>query len=206
MARYGEIEVPFRENMMPRPKDPYGIAKYAAEQTLECLADVHDIDFVTLVPHNIIGPRQKYDDPYRNVASIMINRCLQGMPPIIYGDGKQTRCFSFIQDVLNCLMTACLEDAPLGHVINVGPDEEVITINELASKICKITNFKVDFKFLTYRPQEVKHAVCSSNKARKILDYGTKVSLEDGLNSMVEYIKQRGVSKFNRHIHVEIIS
>ena len=84
---------PFKEDMVPRPQDPYGIAKYAAEQTLECLSKVHDIDFVTLVPHNIIGPRQKYDDPYRNVASIMINRCLQGMPPIIYGDGSQTRCF-----------------------------------------------------------------------------------------------------------------
>ena len=92
----------------------------------------------------------------------------------------------------------------LGHVINVGPDEEVITINELASKICEITNFNGQPKFLPARPQEVKHAVCSSDKARKILDYGTKVSLEDGLESMVHYIKQRGVSKFNRHIPVEI--
>ena len=206
MARYGEIQIPFTEDMNPKPQDPYGIAKYAAEQTLECLANVHSIEYVTLVPHNIIGPRQKYDDPYRNVASIMINRCLQGLPPIIYGDGKQTRCFSFIQDVLNCLMTACLDDAPLGNVINVGPDEEVITINELASKICNITNFKGEPKFLPARPQEVKHAVCSSDKARKLLDYGTKVNLEDGLDSMVKYIKNRGVSKFNRHIPVEIIS
>ena len=106
MARYGEIKIPFTEDMDPKPQDPYGIAKYAAEKTLECLANVHSIEYVTLVPHNIIGPRQKYDDPYRNVASIMINRCLQGLPPIIYGDGMQTRCFSFIQDVLNCLMTA----------------------------------------------------------------------------------------------------
>ena len=159
-----------------------------------------------MVPHNIIGPRQKYDDPYRNVASIMINRCLQGLPPIIYGDGMQTRCFSFIQDVLNCLMTACLDDEPLGHVINVGPDEEVITINELATKICKMTNFNGSPEFLPARPQEVKHAVCSSDKARRILDYGTKVSLDDGLYSMVDYIKKRGLSKFNRHIPVEIIS
>ena len=176
--------------MSPKPQDPYGIAKYAAEQTLECLANVHSIDFVTLVPHNIIGPRQKYDDPYRNVASIMINRCLQGLPPIIYGDGNQTRCFSFIQDVLSCLITACLDDAPLGNVINIGPDEEVVSINELANKICKITNFDGDPKYLPARPQEVKHAICSSNKARKLLDYGTKVNLEDGLDSMVRYIKK----------------
>ena len=206
MARYGAIEIPFTEDMEPKPQDPYGIAKYAAEKTLECLAGVHSIKYVTLVPHNIIGPRQKYDDPYRNVASIMINRCLQGLPPIIYGDGNQTRCFSFIQDVLNCLMTACTDDASVGEVINVGPDEEVVTINELASKICKITGFDQDPIFLSARPQEVKHAICSSNKARKILDYGTKVSLEDGLISMVDYIKKRGVSKFNRHIPVEIVS
>ena len=192
--------------MSPKPQDPYGIAKYAAEQTLECLAKVHSIEYVTLVPHNIIGPRQKYDDPYRNVASIMINRCLQGLPPIIYGDGTQTRCFSFIQDVLNCLMTACLDEAPLGQVINVGPDEEVITINELSQKICELTDFKGEPMFLPARPQEVKHAVCSSQKARKLLDYATKVNLKDGLQSMVTYIKNRGVSRFNRHMPVEIIS
>ncbi len=206
MARYGAINVPFKEDMSPKPQDPYGIAKYAAEQTLECLAKVHSIEYVTLVPHNIIGPRQKYDDPYRNVASIMINRCLQGLPPIIYGDGTQTRCFSFIQDVLNCLMTACLDEAPLGQVINVGPDEEVITINELSQKICELTDFKGEPMFLPARPQEVKHAVCSSQKARKLLDYATKVNLKDGLQSMVTYIKNRGVSRFNRHMPVEIIS
>ena len=206
MARYGAIDVPFKEDMSPKPQDPYGIAKYAAEQTLECLAKVHSIEYVTLVPHNIIGPRQKYDDPYRNVASIMINRCLQGLPPIIYGDGTQTRCFSFIQDVLNCLMTACLDEAPLGQVINVGPDEEVITINELSHKICELTDFQGEPMFLPARPQEVKHAVCSSQKARKLLDYGTKVNLKDGLQSMVTYIKNRGVSRFNRHMPVEIIS
>ena len=97
----------------------------------------------------------------------MINRCLQGLPPIIYGDGKQTRCFSFIQDVLSCLMTACLDDEPLGNVINVGPDEEVITINQLSEKICELTNFNGTPKFLPARPQEVKHAVCSSNQSKK---------------------------------------
>ena len=206
MARYGAIEIPFSEDMVPKPQDPYGIAKYAAEQTLECLAKVHSIDYVTLVPHNIIGPRQKYDDPYRNVASIMINRCLQGLPPIIYGDGNQTRCFSFVQDVLSCLMTACTDEKALSQVINIGPDEEVVTINDLALKIMKLTNFKGEAIYLPDRPQEVKHAICSSSKARKLLDYGTKVSLEKGILSMVEYINERGLSKFNRHIPVEIIS
>ncbi len=206
MARYGAISIPFKEDMNAKPQDPYGIAKYAVEQTLECLANVHFIDYVNLVPHNIIGPRQKYDDPYRNVASIMINRCLQGLPPLIYGDGTQTRCFSFIQDVLKCLVKASLSEEANGHLINIGPDEEIISINELANKICEITNFQGEPIYLADRPQEVKHAIGSSDKARKILDYGTKVTLEKGLISMVDYIRKRGVAKFNRHIPVEIIS
>ena len=83
---------------------------------------------------------------------------------------------------------------------------DVISINELANKICEITDFKGNPIYLSDRPQEVKHAICSSDKARKILDYGTKVTLEKGLISMVDYIKKRGVAKFNRHIPVEIIS
>ena len=206
MARYGAITTPFKEDDHPKPQDPYGIAKYAVEQTLECLAKVHSIDYVTLVPHNIIGPRQKYDDPFRNVAAIMINRCLQNMPPIIYGDGTQTRCFSFIQDVIDCLMCACIDNSSNGEVINIGPDEEVITINQLAEKVSKLTGYEGDPIYLSDRPQEVKHAICSSNKARRLLNYGTKVSLDEGLSSMVEYIRGRGSFRFNRHIPIEIIS
>ena len=80
------------------PQDPYGIAKVAAENILTNLCNVHNMEFVIAVPHNIIGPRQKYDDPYRNVASIMINLMLQNRQPIIYGDGNQKRCFSYIDD------------------------------------------------------------------------------------------------------------
>ncbi len=84
MARYGTNEVPFREEYEPRPQDPYGIAKLASEHMLRNLCEVHGVEFVIAVPHNIIGPRQKFDDPYRNVASIMINLMIQGRQPIIY--------------------------------------------------------------------------------------------------------------------------
>ena len=85
MARYGtQPTVPFTEDMQPLPQDPYGIAKYATELTIANLCRVHGMEYVIAVPHNIIGPRQKYDDPYRNVASIMINMMLQDRQPIIY--------------------------------------------------------------------------------------------------------------------------
>ena len=94
MARYGNQKAPFTEEMTPKPEDPYGIAKVAAEDTLKLLSEVHGLNYNIAVPHNIVGPNQKYDDPYRNVMSIFINRNLQGKPSIIYGDGMQQRCFS----------------------------------------------------------------------------------------------------------------
>jgi UDP-glucose 4-epimerase len=134
MARYGTQDtVPFTEDMTPKPQDPYGIAKYAAELLIKNICDTQGMEYVILVPHNIIGPRQKYDDPFRNVASIMINRMLQGKQPIIYGDGSQMRCFSFMQDVTDPLMIACETDVANGKIINIGPDEEFVTINELAT-------------------------------------------------------------------------
>ena len=104
MARYGDQKTPFTEDMKPRPVDPYAISKVAAEEVLANLCELNDIEWVVAVPHNIIGPRQKYDDPFRNVISIMLNRMLQGKAPIIYGDGKQKRCFSYIDDCLSCMI------------------------------------------------------------------------------------------------------
>lgn len=207
MARYGtQDKVPFTEDMVPKPQDPYGIAKYASELIVKNLSDVHGLDFVILVPHNIIGPRQKYDDPYRNVASIMINRMLQGKQPIIYGDGSQRRCFSFIGDVIDPLEKATFSSEALGRVINIGPDEEFITINTLAEYLSTILDFKLDSIYMPGRPQEVVDANCSANLARKILDYETKVNLKDGLLELVEWIKSRGVKPFDYHLPLEIVT
>ena len=93
MARYGEQQTPFTEDMKPKPVDPYAISKVAAENVLMNLCELNNIEWVIAVPHNIIGPRQKYDDPFRNVVSIMINRMLQNKAPIIYGDGEQKKVF-----------------------------------------------------------------------------------------------------------------
>jgi UDP-glucose 4-epimerase len=207
MARYGKQDVvPFTEDMIPKPQDPYGISKYAAENLLKCLSSVHGMEVVIAVPHNIIGPRQKYDDPYRNVASIMINMMLQGRQPIIYGDGEQKRCFSFIQDDIDCLMRLGFQDDVVGEVINIGPDEEFVTINDLAKTIAKLLHFDLKPIYVPDRPQEVKLATCSAEKARKMLNYQTKYSLEDGLSEMIDYIRKKGPKKFRYHLDVEIIN
>lgn len=206
MARYGKNDVPFREEYAVRPEDPYGIGKVAAENLLKNLCDVHGVEYVIAVPHNIIGPRQKYDDPYRNVAAIMINLMLQGRQPIIYGDGRQKRCFSFIQDCVACLMEMAFRDSVRGEVINIGPDEEFVEIIELAEVISNLLGFNLNPVFMEDRPQEVKYATCSADKARKFLGYKTTVNLRDGLQQMIDYVRQRGPLPFKYHLDLEIIN
>jgi len=207
MARYGTQEVvPFVESMTPKPQDPYGIAKYGAELMIKNIADTHGLNYVILVPHNIIGPRQKFDDPYRNVASIMINRMLQGKQPIIYGNGEQKRCFSFMQDVTDPLMIACETDVAHGRIVNIGPDEEFVTINELAYKLSIILDFKLEPIYMPGRPQEVFHANCSANLSRELLNYKTTTSLEAGLVELVNWIKSKGAREFNYHLPLEFVT
>jgi len=206
MARYGTNETPFREDIIPRPQDPYGIAKLSAEHLLRNLCEIHNVEYVIAVPHNIIGPRQKYDDPYRNVASIMINLMLQGRQPIIYGDGSQKRCFSFIDDDIYCLKEMVFRDNVVGEVINIGPDEDVITINELAQTIAELLNFDLKPIYVPGRPQEVELATCSADKARKMLGYKTTVSLKQGLQKMIDFIKDNKTRRFRYHLDLEIIN
>ncbi len=207
MARYGTQEsLPFMETMVPNPQDPYGIAKLAAEMTVRNLCETHGLEYVIAVPHNIIGPRQKYDDPFRNVASIMINLMLQGRQPIIYGDGEQKRCFSFISDVVNPLIKLGFENQMHGHVIHVGPDEEFISINQLAQTIARLLKVPLQPIYMPDRPREVKLATCSAQKARDMLGYQTSTTLEQGLQEMIAYIKMRGAKPFRYHIDIEIIN
>jgi len=204
MARYGEQSTPFLESMKPLPVDPYAISKVAAEDVLINLCELNNIEWVIAVPHNIIGPRQKYDDPFRNVVSIMINRMLQGKAPIIYGDGEQKRCFSYIDDCLSCLMPMLDQKDLNKQIINIGPDEEYVTINEIAEICSNITGVNLSPIYKPGRPREVKHATCSADKARKLLNYKTSISLKEGIQKTFEYIKKRGVKPFDYNIEIEI--
>jgi UDP-glucose 4-epimerase len=204
MARYGSQAHPFSESMNPAPVDPYGIAKVAGEDVLKNLCNLNGIEWNIAVPHNIVGPRQKYDDPFRNVMSIMINRCLQGKPPIIYGDGEQMRCFSYIDDCVYCLEQLAFNKNIKNDIFNIGPDEEATTINELAKIIMEKTGFQGKAIYMPDRPREVKYATCSSYKAKKYLGYETKTLLSIAVEETIKYIKNRGVKKFDYTYPLEI--
>jgi len=209
MARYGDrFTPPFHEWHVTGPVDPYGMAKVAAENVMRLLAKVHNIEFINTIPHNLVGKNQKYDDPYRNVVSIMCNRMLQGKPPIIYGDGKQTRCFSHIDDVIPTLfaMSNLSNKVIVGEDFNIGPDENPISIYELFKVISKQLGFKKDPIFYPDRPQEVKHAACSSDKIRKFFGYSTRRTIDDMVADVIAHIRERGTRPFKYHLDLEIVN
>lgn len=206
MARYGDQVVPFQESYYPKPVDPYGIAKVAVEQTLKALCETHGMEWNIAVPHNIVGPRQRYDDPFRNVMSIMANRNLQGKPAYIYGDGEQTRCFSYVADCITCLEKLALDPLISSETINIGPDEGTITINELAKLVADECGFEGSPLHISDRPKEVKHATCSADKARELLGYKTTVSVEQAVKETVSWIKRKGPKNFDYQFPLEIIN
>ena len=207
MARYGQGKTPFHEEMEPKPIDPYGISKVAVEKVLTNLCNLNNIQWVIAVPHNIIGPRQKYDDPFRNVVSIMLNRMLLGKPAIIFGDGKQKRCFSYIDDCIYCLENMLNNQDVNGQIINIGPDEEFVTINKVAEICQNISGSNLKPIYKNKRPQEVKEATCSANKARKLLNYKTTTDLYTGIKKTYEYIKKRGPKPFDyTKLNLEIVN
>jgi UDP-glucose 4-epimerase len=206
MARYGNIKPPFKESDMPKPVDPYGVAKLAAEEILKILCNIHNVEYNIAVPHNIIGPKQNFKDPFRNVLGIMTNRMLQNKSPIIYGDGTQTRSFSDIDDCISCLDQLIVNKKIKSKVVNIGPDEEInlISINELFRKISNILKFNKEPIYYPDRPAEIKNSHCSADLARKILNYKTKYTLDESIERAVDYIKEKGAKPFAYNYKVEI--
>ena len=205
MARYGKIKQPFFEEDTPNPVDPYGISKLAAEKILINLCETFGVEYNIAIPHNIIGIKQKYDDPFRNVASIMFNLILQNRQPIIYGDGEQKRSFSDVDDCIYSIDKLATDPNITSEIVNIGPDDNFISINELFKKISNQLQFNQEPVHYSDRPNEVKMANCSADKAKKILDYKKNVSLDESLAKMTEYIKLKGKKNFQYNYELEII-
>ena len=204
IARYGEVKIPYKENGQTNPSDPYGISKLAAEKILINLCNTYGVEYNIAVPHNIIGIKQKYDDPFRNVASIMINLMLQDRQPVIYGDGEQKRSFSDVDDCIYCIDKLATDPNIKSQLVNIGPDDNFISINELFKKISNQLQFNQEPVHYSDRINEVKIANCSADKAKKVLGYKKKVSLDESLAKMIEYIKLKGKKKFKYSYELEI--
>jgi UDP-glucose 4-epimerase len=204
MARYGDRQAPFDESMTPRPVDPYGHAKVAAENSVRNICEIHGVEWSIAVPHNIYGPKQRFVDPYRNVVGIMINRILLGKPPVIYGDGSQRRCFSYIADVIDPLLALATDPAAVGQVFNVGPDDEGITVLELARILLEELQSPLLPEHYPPRPFEVHAATCAADKARAILGFKSTRELRDGLREQIAWVRKHGPRPFEYHLPIEI--
>lgn len=202
MAVYGEgIEKGriFDENDRPHPIDPYGMSKYACERNIEIIGNHFSLDWCIIRPHNVYGIKQNIWDKYRNVLGIWMYQILNNEPMLIYGDGEQTRAFSFIDDCLESFWNAAVKEEASKQIINLG-GEIPYTINEAANLLCEITGYNnIEHK---EERHEVKHAVPTSQKSKDILGYKQSTSLRDGLTKMWEWAKtqpMRSQYKWNNY-------
>lgn len=201
MSVYGSQKPPFSEEMPKKPDDVYGIAKAAMEDTTQILAKVHNFNYVIVRPHNVYGPKQNLADPYRNVIAIFINCLLNNKHFYIYGDGNQKRAFTYIEDFNPYFVRCGFDDACNGEVVNIGPKEEY-TINQLSKIVIKgfFSDGKLSSylqqKYLPSRPQEVKEAYCTNDKAIRLLGYKTTITLSEGVKKMIAWAKTKGPQKF----------
>jgi len=208
MARYGRQTPPFTEDMPRAPVDPYGLAKAQAEEQLELLNKLHGFRYATVVPHNVIGVGQRYMDPFRNVVGIMINRALQDKEIVIYGDGSQKRSFSDIHDCIDAVYKIMTSARDLtGQVFNIGPDDNEVSIKELADIVYEHTDSPHTgyYEYYPDRPAEVKNAWCSSIKIKREFNYNTTKTLEQTINDMVWWVKERGTKPFEYHLELEFV-
>lgn len=194
MAVYGEGNPPFSEDMPRRPIDSYGIAKAAVEAELELTHEMWGLDYVIIRPHNVYGERQNISDPYRNVIGIFMNRIMHGDSPLIYGDGKQTRAFSYIADVAPCIAKAPFTKKALGEIINVGAADP-ISVNRLAELVIKEMGVPGVKAIHAQKRHEVKHAFCTTDKSVKLLGYKTNYPIQLGIKRMANWAKKVGPQK-----------
>lgn len=207
MARYGAQQPPFTEDMPTAPVDPYGLAKVQAEDHLKILNDIHGLNYITVVPHNVIGIGQRFYDPFRNVVGIMINRTLHKKPIIVYGDGEQKRSFSNVIDCIRAIyrMMESSRTDLCGKVYNIGPDDNEISIKELAYKVGHHCSVYPNLEHFPDRPAEVKNAFCSSQKVREEWNYNSTISVDQTIKEMVDWIKPIK-RDFEYHLPLEFVT
>lgn len=191
IAVYGKNQLPMREDMVPAPEDPYGISKYAVELDLQAAHKMFGLNYIIFRPHNVYGERQNIWDKYRNVIGIFIKKALAGEPLTVFGDGSQTRAFTYITDVAPLIAQAPEIKKAYNRVFNVGAHQPY-TVKELAEKILKLVRSEAGVVHLPPR-NEVLHAHSDHSLLREIFNFEPQVGLDEGLLKMINWV--RGIKK-----------
>lgn len=204
IAVYGRNQLPMTEDLTPQPEDPYGIAKYAVELDLREAHEMFGLNYVIFRPHNVYGENQNIGDRYRNVIGIFMNQIMQGQPMTLFGDGKQTRAFSHIDDVAPIIAASVARPAAFNQVFNVGADR-AYSVLDLAHMIAKAMGVSPNIKHLAAR-NEVVDAYSSHEKVQKVFgDLIKNVSLEAGVTSMAAWAKRHGPRSSKAFSGIEVM-
>lgn len=202
IAVYGSGKLPLREDMRPEPEDPYGVAKLAVELDLAACRRVFGLDYVVFRPHNVYGEYQNLGDRYRNVVGIFMNQLMQGLPLTIFGDGRQTRAFSYIGVVAPIIARSVHVPAAYGRVFNVGGDEHY-SVNELAETVIRVSGRPAGVRRLEPR-HEVQHAYSDHAAVEQVFGAQDQISLEEGLRRMWSWAQARGITRSKKFEEIEI--
>jgi UDP-glucose 4-epimerase len=202
IAVYGAGQLPMHEDLIPQPEDSYGISKLAVEQELKASNHLFGFDYVIFRPHNVYGERQNLGDPYRNVIGIFMNQIMQGLPVTVFGDGEQTRGFTYVKDIAPVIAAAAENSKAHGQVFNVGADRPY-SVNHLVECVGKAMAATPRVTHLEAR-KEVVHAYSSHHKVRQFFNCPPETSLQNGLNSMAVWARKVGTRQGKPFLGIEI--
>lgn len=187
-AVYGDSsELPLKENTQPKPLSPYAASKLAGEHYCQLFSKLYGLPTVSLRYFNVYGMRQNPSTEYAAVIPRFITRVLNKKPPVIHGDGEQTRDFVFVQDVVNANIKAA--ETKVTGVFNIGSGKHV-SINDLAKLIIKISGKQLNPIHSDPQPKDIKHSLADISKAREKLHYEPKTKLKNGLKETMKWFQK----------------
>jgi UDP-glucose 4-epimerase len=203
IAVYGRNQLPMSETLVPMPEDPYGIAKYSVELDLRAAHAMFGLPFVIFRPHNVYGERQNVNDRFRNVVGIFCRQILMRQPLTIFGDGSQTRAFTYIGDISETLARAVEYPAAINQVFNIGAEQSTSVI-ELAHLLKKVSGADVPIIHLEAR-HEVVHAFSSHEAINKTFGDRSNTALEEGLRRTFEWARTQKILPYSKPCEIEVV-
>lgn len=188
-SAYGDTEeLPKHEDMPARPLSPYAVQKWVGEQYCKVFSSLYGLDAVALRYFNVFGPRQDPNSDYAAVIPIFVTRLLAGQEPTIYGDGEQSRDFTFIENVIDANLRACDGGPKSGAVVNIACGARY-TLNELFAGIRDLLGSRLEVRYAAPRAGDVRHSMADIARARKLLGFEPRVDFRTGLQRTVEWYR-----------------